>query len=770
LALRAVRAGFRDAAAVAALAVFTLVFWARFFFGGLVFYSRDLGSFFAPLRAAYSAAISSGAAPLWNSFLGAGVPMAADPNNAVFFPPTLLFAPLPLASAIRLSSALWLFAFPLCAYWGLRLLRASRAASWAAAAALSICGPSMTLTSFLPLPWASMLFLPIVALAWRGAQGEPRHTIAAGILLGIGVLAGEPVIAVHLAVAAAVFAVTRDRRASARRVAAIAMIAAFVAAPQIVAALQLLPATARGSGLPLRFGAAFNSVRPLRVLGFIWPALFGDIRSPEVWGFWGKDFFDASGPYISSLALGTATLALLPAGMRSRAGRRFLILAGFAVVASFGRFLPWGEVFLSLPGISIFRYPEKWLFLAGAAMIAAAGFGLDSLAADDAGARRAVRRAGAALAALSVAGLFLIFAVPDQVARVMEVARAASPDFRPAWPAIRRALMADAAQTALFAAAAALAVSRWRGRRLLAALAVLVLADLYPRTWNWTPLATRAYYDSPPAAVRLVRALPGRFHYAEEEERAEDPMRPMKPAIWGISYAGNNDIDRFSPRRSFFFGLDLARMPMSDPRKAALLRLADVHTLSTIDPTAATVAGVRMIMRTSAVRTVYALDGGRRFRLLNTAEVAKDETDSRARLLSPGFDPERIAILEGGNALRPVSPGDCRGAVRTLRSRAGAETVEIEAPGRCVLVRSETFDPHWRAEIDGAPGLVVPADFAFQGVVVPAGRHVVSFRYRDRATVVAMIVSLATLVGCAGVLRRQRDDGKSRPAYPVSST
>jgi hypothetical protein len=764
LALRAVRAGFRDVAAVAALAALAALFWARILGGDALDY-RDFAFFFVPLRHAFAQVLRSGAAPLWNPFFGGGIPLAADPNASVFFPPTLLFAAMPLSAGARLATGAWAVAFPLLSYAGLRGLGRSRFASFAAAGGLAISGPAMALAGYLTTGWALAFFFPLTAALASRRRGS---VLPAGLLFGLVLLAGEPAVGLIALAGAALISLDRPVTAFLRRLAVTVGIGVAVALPQVVAALGLIARTVRSEALHVAGAAAYYSVRPLRLFAVLWPGLFGDPLSPLPDGFWGGRFFDAGGAYVASLAVGTATLVASVAALALPRGRRWLAVAALSALVSFGRYLPGGEAVLGLPGISILRYPEKWLFLTTLALFGAAAIGLDEIARDRDSRSWAV---GAGLLFMALSGLALAAARLFPMALLAVLSRARVVSTTAGGDVVALALAREFAGVAMFALLSTVVVALPRlRRRAPPILALLLLAELFPRTWNWLPTVPASALDRPPQVAESVRKLGGRLYFDVEREVAGDPLRPFFPVRWDVALAGNNDIDRFSPRRSFFFGLDLTRKTFSDPAKARLLRLADVHVISTIDPAAATIAGARMIARTSAVRTVYALDGGRRFRLLNAAEVAKDETESRARLLSPGFDPERIAILEGGDALLPVSPGDCQGTVRPLRLRAGAETVEVEAPGRCVLVRSETFDPHWRAEIDGAPGLVVPADFAFQGVVVPAGRHVVSFRYRDRATVVAMIVSLATLVGCAGVLRRQRGDGKSRPAYPVSST
>jgi hypothetical protein len=678
--------------------------------------------------------------------------MAADPNNAVFFPATLLFLLRPFSTAVRWSYGLWLVAFPLAAYAGLRRLRIGPAPAGIAAFALSISGPAMTLTSFPHVAWASMLFFPIVALARGAALGRRRDAWLAGILFGLAIDIGEPVIAFHLFLAAAFFCASRPARRWAGRVLVIGASGAAIALPQIVSAARLLPQTFRGAGLDPRFASAFNSVRPLRIFAFLWPALFGDVHSPAAAGFWGGGFFDAGVPYVTSLAVGTVSLALLPAAWRDRVGRRFVLLAAFAVLASFGRYLPGGMTLLSLPGWSMFRYPEKWLFLASYAILGAAAIALDGLASGRG--RRASILGAAVLAALSFALAGILAAFPGESLRALESGRIVADTA--AGVAALAGIGRDAKQAGLFAvlAAAALALLAREGRArsgVVTAVALLLFLDLFPRTWNWVPLAPPSVFDAPPPAAARVLAAGGRFYFDGETEVADDPLRPLRPAMWGVAYAGNNDIDRFSPRRSFLYGRALASIAFSDPRKTGLLRLADVKTFSAIDLSAAAVA--EPLLTTSPRRTVYAIGGGSRFRMPPEALRAPGEEAARRAILDPRFDAALTVVVEGGDPARADASREP--AIVTRERRADRERIRVDSAGG-FLLRAETYDPHWRARVDGRPARVLPADFAFQAVAVPAGAHEVEFSYEDPATGAAMVLSLAALLLSAILLARRR--------------
>jgi hypothetical protein len=477
------------------------------------------------------------------------------------------------------------------------------------------------------------------------------------------------------------------------------------------------------------------------------------VHSPRAAGFWGASFFDAGTPYVSTLAIGTAALALLPAAARHRRGRAFVVLAGVSALLSLGRFFPGGGRLLALPGFSLVRYPEKWLFFGAVSAIAAAGFGLDRVRSGDRVAIRRLAISSAVIAALSVVAWAGFRFAPGPAWTALVEWRIASDRFLFARSEIVGAVGREFSTAAAFGAALLLATAGLARRpgRLAAAVSVILLTDLLSRTWNSVPLAPASRFDRPPDAVRAVEAAGGRLFFDGESEIAEDPLRPMGPAIWGVRYAGNNDIDRFSPRRSFLFGRALASLPFSDPRKPALLRLADVRAVSSIDPSADTVPPW---FATSPTRTVRRIDGGARFRWYPSAVSAAGEESARVLLLDPRRDPLATLVVEGDAAAsRAGAPAE----VRTLGRRADREEIVVRSDGGW-LFRSETYDPHWRVTIDGRRAPVVPADYAFQSVPIPPGSHRVEFVYSDPWLVAAMIVSLAALAAIARPTRR-RDDG-----------
>ncbi len=113
------------------------------------------------------------------------------------------------------------------------------------------------------------------------------------------------------------------------------------------------------------------------------------------------------------------------------------------------------------------------------------------------------------------------------------------------------------------------------------------------------------------------------------------------------------------------------------------------------------------------------------------------------------FDPHRAVVLEeppppslgrgGGAAMTPVP-------IRAYR----ANQVELapDLPVPAVVVLADSFDPDWHVTVDGQSTPLLRANGIFRGVIVPAGRHQVVFRYQPRMVVRGALLSGGALLGC----------------------
>ena len=81
--------------------------------------------------------------------------------------------------------------------------------------------------------------------------------------------------------------------------------------------------------------------------------------------------------------------------------------------------------------------------------------------------------------------------------------------------------------------------------------------------------------------------------------------------------------------------------------------------------------------------------------------------------------------------------------------------VTMRTPSAGVLALTDSFSPDWRATVDGEPVTIMQVNGIFRGVVIPAGDHIVEFRYRPLALYAGGLLSIGTLVllGLWGIAR-----------------
>jgi hypothetical protein len=146
-------------------------------------------------------------------------------------------------------------------------------------------------------------------------------------------------------------------------------------------------------------------------------------------------------------------------------------------------------------------------------------------------------------------------------------------------------------------------------------------------------------------------------------------------------------------------------------------------------------------------------------------EVAPDSAVTEPLLRAARGD---VAILpEAPPGL--FAPGVPEGpvAAEAIRVDPAALAATVVAPRDGLAVILDPFYPGWTATLDGKPVPILRADYAFQAVAVPAGRHELRLSYRNRWVTTGAAVSLGTLALLAGALAlRSR---RVRPGAPPPS-
>jgi hypothetical protein len=355
--------GFWCAAVLALLAPV----WAR---PGAVFFNHgDLFTYHVPLRSVTAVALQRGRLPFWNPFILLGLPHAANPQAALFYPPALLSLFWPVAAALTWDQIFHL----LWAGVGMFLLARAQRLERAGAAILAT---SFALSPFLvyrvaegiPTLLAALAWAPWLWLAWLDGR---RGLLAAALALQL--LSGHGQFLVVNLLGMSVWALCRsERRALLRRLALEGAAGAALTCAQWVLTAQFLHLSVRSGWSGAASG--LYALTPASLLAWIHPGALG---TPLDGGWLApiSEFYETSAGNVGLVLLALAAVGLV----RGRRRVPALVLGGIGLALSFG---PRNEVLravLGLPGFSYMRTPARWLFLAVWSLVLLGGAGAASL-------------------------------------------------------------------------------------------------------------------------------------------------------------------------------------------------------------------------------------------------------------------------------------------------------------------------------------------------------------------------------------------------------
>jgi hypothetical protein len=726
----------------------------------------DLLPFWLPRWCFLGKALAAGHIPTWLPSQFGGVPFASDPQSGwLYLPAMVLFGTLSCSRALGAVILL----NPILGGLGLHLFLRHEGLGRPAATvggvtlALSMCGSVVVLS----MPFAGTIAWTAVALAgasgyvmsdrlsrrvvWLGVTGFAFMQVA-GAHLTNGLLMAGLLVVLYLIARGLVEVEAGRRRARASVISGLILLAAFpiLAAAALVPRLALLPRTTIGQG----YGELSRATAQLSGAPLHSPFVS---RGLSVW--WGTAFARAPGGYV-----GVFAVVLLAVALTSKRWR--LPAAAFGLAGLLGWFLnldvvirqPWirraatgsglGELWL--------RDPSRFRYLVIVAFAALAGYGAQAwfdlpLVRDREG---LWRRAAWLLAPLAVfvgapllAGSPFAPYVPLAIGvavgiPVLLLAAQGSTLFRTVLPAVSAVELVVVGLVGLSSPAGRVAAAP--------TTRIEPFDHSFPKLHR-PDLSARAFLVPGPIGRALVadRSSFGRY-VTFDPDRALLQVAQARPLSLFIQPS------KYEDGQSILLGLDEIQgySPVQLLRYWQLVRKVDrvplfysAATFQSLPPQVLKLFGVRWVVTTQKPDpgwTPAAREGQViLYRVPDPANRAsvlhewQKQTGGQAldAVLASGFDPDQTAIVEGQPLLagvdlprRPTSPPGLATYDEVDPQHVVIRT-ETTAPG--LLVVRNAFDRGWHAKVDGHVSHLFVADFMMQGVVVPAGRHVVEFEYRD---------------------------------------
>ena len=125
-------------------------------------------------------------------------------------------------------------------------------------------------------------------------------------------------------------------------------------------------------------------------------------------------------------------------------------------------------------------------------------------------------------------------------------------------------------------------------------------------------------------------------------------------------------------------------------------------------------------------------------------KIANSPEESLELIFDPEFDPAKQIILTSGYN-QPVSKSDNpQGIIKMIDLKPGEISVQADFSDPGYLFLAQVFYPGWQAHLDGQKVEVIRANYAFSAVKMPKGEHDLIFYYQPPAYLVGKWLSLLT--------------------------
>jgi uncharacterized membrane protein YfhO len=141
---------------------------------------------------------------------------------------------------------------------------------------------------------------------------------------------------------------------------------------------------------------------------------------------------------------------------------------------------------------------------------------------------------------------------------------------------------------------------------------------------------------------------------------------------------------------------------------------------------------------------------------LGQRAVFAQDSEALEAISSADFKPREVVYLPEENRPFVTATSRAVGSISgvNVRPQRVEVSADLDRPG--LLVIAQAYYHNWHAYVDGQPVPLWRANYAFQALQLPAGRHQVRVQYEDRAFRVGGIISIVTLLGWALASRKAR--------------
>ncbi|PWT91105.1 MAG: hypothetical protein C5B54_05935 [Acidobacteria bacterium] len=757
-----------------------LIYFYRPLFFGESFFFRDLYNYYLPHKELVADLILHHHLPLWDPYFQGGQPLLANVDNAVLYPSTVLYLILPSLTAFNWDIVLHVIFCSAAMYLLARILGIRPIFSVIAGLIFAYSGIALSsINLFLRL--RSLPYLPLLLLFWHLYLLEQKKkwfilAVTSG-MLQIFAGGGEISIITILIAGGWTLFFEYSQIALVKRVAKFLLLFVFIigcSAIQLIPMGEMVAHSQRDRGIKYEKAVTW-SLNPKRLPEFFLPEYNGQINSLSHKEYWIQKIEDTRYPYflniywgclaiILTLASGIAeTKKLIPGAVKFF----LLFLFIFGVVFSLGRFLPFFRVlFETLPLLSLFRYPIKFLYVSVLPVSL-----LPALLCESEFESRDPRKLLTLLWAVSVGLTVLTISlfIPDFSERFQAFFYGEVKGILAEQNLIHSSLHA----LGIFAAATILMElnRRKNNNRLDWLIASIFAIDLLLAGYHINAFAPREILSAQPAVAPIVKKEIDHGRLFRKPTALMKLNAPSDDIIWGQQW-DHETLNHFfgaNYQIPVIYHEDIYDLEQRDLRKLSdtvqslpwarrmpLLTAGGVKMIITEESAPASLPEMRFlasIATSNAVPTNVFVNekfAGRVW-IVGETKIANDSEDSLKAMLAADFDPTKTVILEN-KLLEPTS--SCKAKADLVEDDFSRSAYEVETGCNVVLVFAEPDLPGWHITLNGNPQKILHANAAFSAIFVPTGKYHVERFYQPRSVFIGAVVSIlfVVLLICVGCI------------------
>lgn len=710
--------GPRRFALVLAVLIF-IPFW-NVLLGLDTFAVRDFGLFSYPVAFFQRQCFWQGELPWWNPLSCCGLPFLAQLNTLALYPPSLIYLLLPLSRSLPFFCLLHVFWGGMGMYFLARRWTGSQAGAALAGVIFAFNGLSLNFLMW-PSHAATFAWMPWVILlteaGWR--EGGRKLALAAGAA-ALQVLAGGPETILFtwlILLAAGLVECGRGTVPAgvwARRFFLMGVLAAGLAAAQLLPFADFALHCNRDSHY-----AASEWAMP----AWGWGNFLAPVFQTSPWQGMAVQFNQY---WTSSYYVGIGAVFLAAVALGRRRDWRVWLIGGLVAASLVLALGDNGFLYLWLrrlfPFLGLFRFPIKFVIVTSALLPLLAAFAMSHYENGPGGAGRFWRAE-----IMCGGGIVLLMGTILWFARHHPVSGSS-------WPAT----LANALQRLVFLAVFLWALYFFATRPAQRPWSILLLAAVC-----WLDLITAMPWQNPtldasiyqPGLAQLTDKLIPEPNVAESRLMISSfsahhiyyqPAKDLKTTYLldrAVFLSDCNLLDNF-PKVDGFFSLYLRE-------SSRVLRLLDASSGAEL----ASLEDFLGVSQTIAPGKIFDWMPRTTFLPIVTAGqepiFAEDQTAFSA-IGQTNVDFRKVVYLPPEAKARVTAKREPAARIIGKQFGASKETIQVETPAPAMVYISQAYYHDWKAEVDGKAVPLWRANYAFQAVEVPAGRHEVKLVYRDK--------------------------------------